>query len=363
MQSPTLVLVFAQSGRFIAESATRAGYTVRVADCFGDTDTLAVAERWQPLPAFAELSAEQLLTALIKLSDNQACWLVCGTGIERFYPVLSQLPAHIQFAGNPIQSFAALRQPESFFSLLRALELPFPDVTFTPPGTAFLLKDMGGSGGNTIQTSSASELRSTQYYQHRIEGESYSVCFIADGQTAQILAWNRQHHRPENFTLTTLHQPVYPPAGSQPIIIEAVSKLTEACGLRGFNSLDYLIDEQGQVFILELNPRISASAELLSHADVFGWHLAACSGQLPDCEPLTQSPVRMLHYLFAERRIIIDPAPQWPADCHDLPQAGCNIEAGQPICTLIIEAESESESQQRLKTNIALALHNCHSRA
>lgn len=363
MQSPSLLLVFAQSGRFIAESATRAGYTVRVADCFGDIDTLAVAERWQPLPAFSDLTTEQLLTTLIELSDKQSCWLVCGTGIERFYPVLSQLPSYIQFVGNPVESFALLRQPDSFFRLLRALDLPYPDVSYAPPNPPFLLKDMAGSGGSTIQTSSASELQPNQYYQRYIVGDSFSVGFIADGKKTQILAWNRQYHHSANFTLTQLQQPSYPPLGVQPVIIEAVSKLTEACGLRGFNSLDYLVDKQGQVFILELNPRISASAELLGQADVLGWHLAACSDRLPEREPLTQSPVRMLHYLFAQRRVSIDLNPFWPAGCHDLPQAGDTIEAGQPICTLIVEADSETKCQHRLNKNIAAALKNCHPHA
>lgn len=360
MQSPSLVLVFAQSGRFIAESATRAGFTVRVADCFGDNDTLEVAERWQALPALDELTTEQLLKLLIELSDGQPCWLVCGTGIERFYPLLSELPSHIQFAGNPLESIALLRQPVSFFRLLHDLDLLFPEVSYSTPETPYLIKDMAGSGGNAVHTSSTSKLRPSQYYQHYIEGKSYSVCFIADGKTAQILAWNRQHHSPQCFTLSALQQPAYPPAHCQPVIIEAVRKLTEACGLRGFNSLDYLVDKQGQSYILELNPRISASAELLRQTDLFNCHLTACFGPLPRVEPLPQSTVRMLHYLFAESRVSIDQSPHWPDSCHDLPQAGCTIESGQPVCTLIVEADSEIECQQQLSKNIVTALQNCH---
>lgn len=363
MQSPSLLLVFAQSGRFIAESATRAGYTVRVADCFGDHDTLQCADRWLALPALSELSKEQLLATLIDLSDNQPCWLVCGTGIEHFYSLLPELPAHIQFAGTPVDSLAVLRQPKPFFTLLHSLALPFPEVSETPPDTPFLLKNMAGSGGYSIQSTATQALGATEYYQHHIDGDSYSVCFVADGKEAQILGWNRQYHRLQDFTLIQIQQPAYPPVHCQHLIEDAVNKLTEACGLRGINSLDYLVDKQGQVFILEINPRISASVELLSHADVINCHLAACAGQLPEPEPHVQAPVKILHYLLAEQTVTIDAAPRWPVGCHDLPDASSHIEAGMPICTLIAEAESETACQQQLEKNRFIALQNCHADA
>ncbi len=363
MQSPSLVLVFAQSGRFIAESATRAGYTVRLADCFGDADTLRLAEHWHALPPLSELSSEHLLSVIVELSEQQPCWLVCGTGIEQFYPLLAELPPHIQFAGNPLESFFQLRQPQLFFSLLETLALPFPEVAYTRPAFDYLIKDMASSGGYSIQCASSKTLSKSEYYQRYVEGNSYSVCFLADGIQAQILAWSSQHHDSDSFTLTQLQQPGYPPPACQSVITEAVSKLVTACALRGFNSLDYLLDEQGKVFILEINPRISASAELLSPAKVFGWHLAACSGRLPVCEPVPQSPVRMLHYLIAESQVRIGQTPSWPDGCHDLPHAGDTIVAGQPICTLIVQADSEAECQQQLDKNIVAALQNCHPHA
>jgi predicted ATP-grasp superfamily ATP-dependent carboligase len=364
MQSPSLVLVFAQSGRFIAESATRAGYTVRVADCFGDSDTLAVADRWLPLPPLSELSAEQLLSTLVTLSDNQPCWLVCGTGIERFYPALSELPAHIRFAGNPAESFAVLRQPTPFFHLLSSLQLPYPEVSYHPQQSPFLLKDMAASGGFSIQRKASETLSSTQYYQQYIEGGSFSVCFVADGKRAHILGWNRQSHSPNDFLLSTIYQPAAPPAAPQAIIFAAVNKLTQLLGLRGFNSLDYLVDNKGQVFILELNPRITASAELVPDINVISIHLAACTGPLTEAIlESTQPSFRMLHYLFADRTVSISVTPHWPEHCHDLPHPGSSIEAGQPICTLIAEAESATDCHQQLEKNITAASQNCHSDA
>lgn len=360
MQSPSLLLVFAQSGRFIAESATRAGYTVRVADCFGDSDTLAVADRWLPLPPLSELSAEQLLNTLVTLSDNQPCWLVCGTGIERFYPVLSQLPAHIRFAGNPAESFAVLRQPRAFFDLLSSLQLPFPEVSYHPQQSPFLLKDMAASGGFSMQRKASETLSSTQYYQQFIEAESFSVCFVADGERAHTLGWNRQAHHPNDFLLRTIHQPAAPPTASQTVIVDAVNKLTQSLGIRGFNSLDYLVDDEGQVFILEINPRITASAELVPDINVISLHLAACSGSLHEAMDVKQPAFRLLHYLFAEHAVSINANPHWPEPCHDLPHPESRIEAGQPICTLIVEAESETECLQRLEENITAALQNCH---
>ena len=87
-EHPMLLLIVAQSARMLAQSARREGYTLRVADCFADIDTLDAADRFLQLSALDNLEEHQWLQTIITLSDAEPCWLICGTGIERFYPAL-----------------------------------------------------------------------------------------------------------------------------------------------------------------------------------------------------------------------------------------------------------------------------------
>ena len=365
MQSRSLVLVFAQSGRFLAETATRAGFRVRVADCFGDEDTLAVAESWQPLSDYSSLTVDAILEALIHLSDDTPCWLICGAGVERYYSLLNHLPPHIQFIGNSYESFCKVRDPAKFFGLLNDLALPFPPITFStePQAERILIKDMKTSGGSGVKPHQEHPLSESQYVQRYIEGQTRSACFIANGTEATILGWNSQIHRSSDFTLIEVQQPNIPNPTIQSQITDAVERLTLECGLRGFNSLDFMIDHEGEIYLLELNPRITASVELIKNAAIFDWHFTACRGDLPEMDLRCDEGIRILHYMFAKRPLTIIGSPTWPPCCHDLPQPGSQIQTDMPICTIIIDASTTASAYQILTEACAMVMKNCQEHA
>lgn len=354
------LLVVAQSGRFIAQSAIRAGYTVWVADCFGDQDTLAVAERWQRLTAINELTPAFLLDTLEQLSAGQPCLLICGSGVESFYPALSQLPAHITLIGNSAQLIATFRDPASFFSLLDKLALPYPVISHQPPSSGtYLVKNLQSAGGSYIVDAEDQVLPAAGFYQQWIDGESRSVCFIADGLQAEILGWNRQENRQGGFLLQAIWQPDLPGKAVIQQLKNAVSRLVSATGLRGFNSLDFMVDKTGQLYILEINPRLSASVELLDQPELLKAHISACNGEMPYSPASVTSKARLLYYLFADSDLLIKEHPVWPDECHDVPAAASIIRADEPICTLIVRAESPEECQNKLQQVRAEALKNC----
>ena len=125
------VLIFAQSGRYLAQSATQAGHTVWVADCFGDVDTLDIAERWKKLPPLHTLNNTHLLELLTTFANGQDCLLVCAGGIEKYFPILSQLPTNIKCIGNNSDTIKKIKTPQLFFSLLTRLAYPTPSHNFS----------------------------------------------------------------------------------------------------------------------------------------------------------------------------------------------------------------------------------------
>ena len=362
MQKQYPILIFAQSARFIAESATRGGYTVWVADCFCDTDTVQLAERATQLPPLAELNQELILETLQQLSHGERCYLVVGTGVERFYPLLATLPDHIIPLGNNSQTLARLRQASQFFPLLDNLALPHPEISWSMPSTAaddWLQKDLSCCGGSGIIPATIAQDKKGVFYQHRVKGISASVSFIANGKQAQILAINEQINRQASFALAYIVSPLCLTAKLELALSRALNAICGATGMKGLGSLDLLIDSNDHFYILELNPRFSASFELLPEQNMlFTWYFHACHGQLPDKRTRQPQGIRMLSYLYGDKTGHIMDQPNWPEQCHDLPKAGTLIETGAPICSILVKAETRAGCFQKLAHTQQLALQN-----
>lgn len=352
MQSQLPVLIFAQSARFIAESATHAGYTVWVADCFCDTDTLAVAERSLKIPPLSGLSEAEFFSALQTLSQGQPCTLILGTGIERLYPLLNKLPDHIQYLGNTTRTLSLLRQAPLFFNLLDTLKLPHPEVGLNFPritASRWLYKDLSDYGGQAIRSAQQAVKTANGYYQVYIDGLAASVCFIADGQQAIPLSFNEQLNLSEQFQLQQIYTPLAIDTKSKQGLVQAINDITRATGLKGLASLDVIIDKD-DFYILEINPRFTASAELTClQALLFQWHLQALQGELVCNHNVEINKTRLLTYYYAEQDCVIRAQPQWPATCHDLPAAGSQIAKHQPVCTIIVTAETRADCEKALQ--------------
>jgi len=352
------VLVFAQSGRYLAQSATQAGHTVWVADCFGDTDTQESASRWQKLPAFSELDASNLLQLLTTFANGQDCILVCGSGIEIFHAILAQLPENINYLGNSSNTIEKIKNPSLFFRLLAQYQLPYPATQFEHPNNneTWLFKECSGLGGTHITPSNKWPRDRKGYFQQKIIGDSASILFLADAKQAQLISINKQivtNKQPRPFQLATIESPFVIAETHRQQLCKVIDIITQETGLLGLNSLDFIIDDKDQLFILEINPRPSASAELVNNESLFQYHLQACQGkQMLDISTTDNTNYIGLYYLYAPQTVRIPLKMNWPTQSHDLPQPGTTIEANQPICTIVI-ADSDIERCQQKQQLVA----------
>ncbi|NQZ54697.1 MAG: ATP-grasp domain-containing protein [Piscirickettsiaceae bacterium] len=351
------VLIFAQSGRFLAQKASQAGYSVWVADCFGDQDTLSIADRWLEIPPFPNQNHHALLASLSELSQGEDCTLICGSGIETCYALLDNLPDNIQLLGNSAQTIHAIKTPSLFFSLLNQLSLPYPITQFEQPDNNddWLVKSASGLGGNHIQSLTLNSPITDHYFQKFIEGISGSVLFLADGKDTQLISINKQLHtgdEPSLFRLLSIETPWNITDFHRHQLKQAIREITQATRLLGLNSLDFMISSQDELLILEVNPRPSASAELIDNtASLFQHHCNACLGSLPN-EPISLvNNNTSLRYLYADINCIIPDDMKWPTDCYDLPKANTFINKNQPICTTIVN-ETDKEPALFLHQNI-----------
>ena len=345
---PRLLLIFAQSARHLAQAAIREGFTVRVADCFADIDTLAVSEQYLRLPSLNDLTAADWLQAIIRLSGHQLCTLLCGTGIERFYPQLAKLPANIHFAGPALSSFPVICDPHQWQSLLCELNLPSPPTRFIPPQTEsaiWLIKQAASWGGTHIRAAQAATHSATDYYQRKIVGRSGSALFIANGSTARVLLLNEQFPRdPErnDFCLQGIRNDLPLTLPQREFLDNALQQLTQRLTLQGVMSLDFIIDD-ACIHLLEINPRPTASTQLLNDSfQLISNHCAAVNGQLLQALGELSVTRKLLWFCFAQEDIVIPSAFRWPEYCHDLPADGHTVRRGEVICSMLLSSTTNN---------------------
>ena len=123
-----------------------------------------------------------------------------------------------------------------------------------------------------------------------------------------------------------------------------IDRLVRATHLKGLNCMDFMIDRQGALHVLEINARPSATMALYDPdfpRGLLASHILAVQHGYLDEAPAS-GMARAFRVMFAKRRISVTHRTDWPAWVADRPQAGTVVEAGQPLCT--IQAESRSRN-------------------
>ena len=342
------VLILAHNARFLAQSANQAGYRVWATDCFGDHDLIDIADRWQALPSTDNLRAEQFNTLLSQLSNGEACYLVCGSGIEYYFPFLINLPENIELIGNTFNTIKTIKTPLLFFDLLEKLSIHYPNSQFSRPDNieAYLTKSASGYGGLHIQKLTKDPILSSNYFQRFIDGQSGSILFLANGKKCQLLLTNQQYlsaTKQTPFRLVSIESPWLLSEQHQKILNSAINKITAETGLLGLNSLDFIISTDNDIYVLEINPRPSASAELIDDAMLLQHHINACRGLLPSTTLSITNKWVSLKYVYADHEFIIPNNMIWSMSCRDIPHPGTIIKKSEPIFTSLHHAKSAKE--------------------
>jgi predicted ATP-grasp superfamily ATP-dependent carboligase len=341
--SADTVLIAAVSGRALAASAARGGWSTIVLDCFADLDTRAAANavcRVADAQAL-RLDGERLLAAAETLAPPQRCaGLVCGSGFEDRIDLLEQLARGRRLYGNAPATIREAKDPDVLFPLLDELGIAHPGVSRRPPADpeGWLVKRVGGAGGLHVRPALEREAAAPDtYFQRFAPGVARSVLFLADGRHARIVGFNEQlpAERAPYYQFGGLLGRVRLPAPIERQVRAAVERLTVALGLVGLNGIDFLQQPDG-IRVLEVNPRPTAAIDLYDRDwanGLFDWHLRACEGELP-AECRAPRIVRGQSIFFAHQPIALGRELRFPRWCSDIPTPGSTIRAGEPVCTI-----------------------------
>ncbi|MBV8744030.1 MAG: hypothetical protein JO134_03185 [Xanthobacteraceae bacterium] len=154
MHNPA-VLIAAASGRALATSARRAGYTPLVIDYFADQDTVATAQAHVRLARGLDrgMHALEVIAALQTLSEqHETCGLVWGSGFEDRPGLLRDIAQRWKLIGNGPDVVEHIKHPMLLAKLCGKCNIPYPETRLDRPDDAagWLIKRVGGAGGTHI---------------------------------------------------------------------------------------------------------------------------------------------------------------------------------------------------------------------
>ncbi|MEO1542968.1 MAG: ATP-grasp domain-containing protein [Pseudomonadota bacterium] len=185
------VLIAGFSGRALAQSAHRAGFTPFVLDAYGDEDTKALAKESITDTSIigSGFRAKTTMKALSQLRDaTQTATppLILGAGFEQSPKLIATLETQFDLKGCHADTVQRVKNPVTFFSTLHELGITHPQ-TLSQESCAdrehnktWLSKRIGGMGGLHIDyLDGDTPLAPKHYAQEHISGLSISATAIA----------------------------------------------------------------------------------------------------------------------------------------------------------------------------------------
>jgi predicted ATP-grasp superfamily ATP-dependent carboligase len=372
------LLIFGASARAAAFSALRARFRPGCADLFADADLAARC----PVVAIAPDQYPDGFLAVARTAPAVP-WIYTG-GLENRPGLVRRLARTRPLWGNGPDVLARCRDPHFVFSLLQRADLLCPRVLRSgdklPPHGQWLIKPLRGAGGVGIRVWSeeAAEKSLTRsaghpvavspghYFQEFIDGEPFSAVFVGEPENAELLGVSRQL-----VGVPWLHAAPFQYCGSvavppEPALVRELQRLggvlAAGCGLRGLFGVDFILRD-GRCWPVEINPRYTASVEVIEHAlgiAALAYHQRAFDASAP--APPAHPPARGVigkAYLFAARDLVFPAEGPWleairnptaglPAFA-DVPPAGQAIPAGRPVFAFFAETESVPSCLARLQ--------------
>ncbi|MDZ4782884.1 MAG: ATP-grasp domain-containing protein [Planctomycetia bacterium] len=363
------IAIVGASARAAAASALRAGFTPWCADLFGDADVAAACQ----VMICAHYPHD--LPKLI-LDAPPSPWMYTGA-VENYPEAVTRIAKNRPLWGVDAPTLERVRDPWQVAEALRRHGLPFPelapDADRLPADGTWLVKRFRSAGGlHVSRWIGATEPHdsSTRYFQRFIAGLDGSAVFVGAAGKARLLGVTRQligepWTGAKGFRYAGSIGPMLLPATCRDQLAAIGDALCAEFRLTGLFGVDFVL-AGAQVWPIEINPRYTASVEVLERATglrSIHWHAAACrDGWLPTVQDISQISGRVQGKLILFASELLDVAPSitkalldrndgrnWPVVA-DIPQPGSRIEPNWPICTVFAEGSTDADVVENLRS-------------
>jgi uncharacterized protein len=390
------ILIVGASARAAAMSARRGGLNPWAADMFGDLDLGACCpvERIDDYPHGLERALA---------GAPAGPWMYTGA-LENHPDLVDRIAAVRPLYGVGGQSLRAVRDPQRLAAAVQAAGFAAPRCSLSPANVptdgSWLSKRRASAGGNHIvpwhgqvghavraDTTTGRTARSSRYFQEQIEGLPASAIYIGTregaiclGVTRQLLglSWCGAERATDRFRYCGSIGPLDMSIQLAEQFQDLGSAIARSFALIGLFGVDAAIDRGDKIWTIEVNPRYTASIEILERASAVNavhLHVQAFSASSASSAFQTLKRRERGGRRAAGKAVLYAPASlavgvaflgwaesqnrgrAWPAVA-DIPSLGTEIQAGQPIVTLFADDTDEPSVLNGLKALAAEAYRN-----
>jgi uncharacterized protein len=333
---------------------------------FADLDLQKVC----PVVCLARQHYPQGLVALMKKAPA-APWMYTGA-LENWPRLVGKLAQVRPLWGNRPSVLRQVRHPWRVEAVLREAGLACPkawDCSRPPPQLGrWLVKPLAGAGGRGITEWQREQTPGRGFYlQEFIEGTACSAVYIAAGERAVLLGVTRQLiGEPwlfaSGFQYCGSVGPLALGDATRSIFAKLGDVYAKSFALRGLFGVDCVLRD-GVPFAVEINPRYTASVEVLERAlgiQALTRHWQAFHSRPTDA--MVPAPPRRIvgkAILFARHTMTVPAIAPWSVGLDqswtelrafaDIPPGGDVITQGQPVMTIFAQADSVASCIAALK--------------
>jgi uncharacterized protein len=344
------------SVRAAAASAIRAGFTPWCVDCFGDIDLVRAC------PTRVVHDYPKAIPGMLA-SGPAGGWMYTGA-MENHPEIIAAVNRPLY--GNTAESVRLVRDPSELVRLLEARRHPNASWNFLESERA-ILKPRKSGGGIGIRFWNGEPIDWDRFYlQEWIDGEPMSAVILGGigqsecvGQTQQLIG-KEWLHAPGPFHYCGS---IYRSSKSAE---EIGSGISWEFGLAGLFGIDGIERDDGTFVPVEVNPRYTASVEILERAtgrELLRDHLRHFVPFREELLPSATGAADREAYpgkavLYAPVDFTFPAAGPWEDDYPfadlrrrfaDLPHPGQQIRRGQPVLTFFADGDSPASTEAALR--------------
>jgi uncharacterized protein len=359
------LLILGASARAAAQSAARAGIRPICGDLFCDADL--------PEGVVGQV-ARSFPRDLVRIAEQAppAPWMYTG-GLENHPRAVERISCRHMLLGTAANSLRRVRNPVEVGRVLSDAGLLFPECRPTSDGLpmdgTWLRKNRGSSGGLRVQLWHGQRRPVDDrgwYYQRRVIGAARSAVYLAASGQARLIGTTEQILTGDG-PLPFRYASSIGPIELSPRVHEYLAAIGELLvgrfDLRGLFGVDLVIDGD-DIWTIEVNPRYTASVEVLERAlgfNAVALHIAAChDSRLPDVDLQTVGHLCGKLIVCARHGTLVSSEMTaaityqnrgcaWPLVA-DIPRSGTRLLSGHPALTVFAEGKQPSEVRGKLQS-------------
>jgi len=341
-------------------------------DCIAILSPTPGIRQRQPLDVPVHQALVENFLLLTKRIDID--FVLIGSGFDDDSDSLKPIEELGYLMGNSITQMKSARDHSRINKIAKELDLNRPKEFVTSPdnveihsekiGYPCILRPLKSGGGSGIRlVRNLKNLRS--FIDKRLDEEAKfriqeyipgfdisssilsskvnSQCFSVQGQLIGMPSAGKNC----GFSYCGNYYPTFIPKKTTNQIAESSEVVCEKLKLVGSNGLDFIVDKSSKIWLLEVNPRIQGTLEMLESAgnvSIIDRHIRAIDGQLLDKIPIFKPVVKMI--VYSRREGMVPDLSKFPNVVDRTPK-GVVVHRGDPVCTVIEVGVSLKESYEK----------------